>query len=77
MVEDFLIHPNKFTVEKKRQEVKAQGGNPGPWNTPCSTGCQVLRYDHFSAMTETLEGIGFKYNNKDTISVTIKSKKNH
>ena len=77
LVEDFLIHPNKFTVEKKRQEVKAQGGNPGPWNTPCSAGCQVLRYDHFSAMTETLEGIGFKYNNKDTISVTIKSKKNH
>jgi RHS repeat-associated protein len=71
LVDAFLIHPNEYTVQTKRDSVK----DPGPWNAPSSAGCQILNPGNFDTMTQILEGLGFTYNSKDTINVTINDDK--
>ncbi len=43
------------------------------WNKPYSAGCQISHLSDFNRMTENLEAIGFAYNGKDTIDITIKN----
>ena len=50
--DDFLIHPNEFTVEEREG---------GPWSQPFSLGCQIMYLKSFNEMTGILKGLGFKY----------------
>ncbi|MDA3939144.1 MAG: hypothetical protein PF693_07530 [Spirochaetia bacterium] len=71
LVDDFYIHPDRFTTDQKIFERLEEGKGIGPFSQPYSAGCQICVLDDFNTLTSTLEGIGFQYNDKDTIDVTI------
>ncbi|MBN2619094.1 MAG: hypothetical protein JXR64_12345, partial [Spirochaetales bacterium] len=72
LTENYLIHPDQFTNPEKVLKRIEANKTIGPWNDPYSAGCQVVRIEDFDKMTNTLEGLGFEYNGKDKIDVTIK-----
>ena len=74
LVGNFLIHPDLFTTDARREAQEKAGRSSGPWSQPYSAGCLILRREDFDTMTETLEGIGFKYNYSDTIKVEIQNR---
>jgi RHS repeat-associated protein len=70
--EGFHIHPNVYTNDRTfKLAYYDKGNNPGPFWGQVSAGCQVMGYDDFTTFKEIMIGIGFKFNNKDTINVTI------
>jgi len=68
---DFFIHPDQFTTPEKKAERQQAGLPIGPFTQPYSAGCQIMHLGDFNILASTLEGIGFDYNNKDTIDVSI------
>nr|MDA3938263.1 hypothetical protein [Spirochaetia bacterium] len=67
---DTFIHPDQWTTDKYIDDP-----DNGPWDQPYSQNCQIMRLDDFNSLTSTLEGIGYNYNYKDTIEVTINDDK--
>jgi len=72
---NFYIHPNVVTMPEKINENIATRTPNGPFYNEVSAGCQVLPINDFNTLTSTLQGIGFKYNGTETISVIINDSK--
>jgi len=68
---DFYIHPDTITQQTKIDErIKQEKSNPtGPFMTPGSKGCQIMKTSDFNAMINFFNKVGFKEN--DTINVQI------
>jgi hypothetical protein len=72
---DFLIHPDLFTTEERRNDRKKAGLSVGPWNQPYSAGCQILEEKNFNTLIEVLHSLGFEVG--DGINVKINGPVNY
>lgn len=66
------IHANVYTNEEAfNAAYNAANKSPGPFWNEVSAGCQVMWDRDFDKLMSALKGLGFKFNNSDTIPVTI------